>query len=174
MQQVQNVQFAIAIDVIQSKGKYVIGLVEVFLLENCELPDKTRQTNFYLVQPITHHIVEHLAEIDAVIAKDILHITDDILLGQIKLILVELLLLIGCLLLLVGEIVEESLEKCQVMLILLCRHFVAYRFDLMIEEWAWAYFLICQLHADMRMLAPGCGLLMVFFLVKAVWFASDI
>ena len=146
--------------------------MEVLLFENSELSDKARHTDFHLVHAVTQQKVEQLSEIGAVIAKDILHITDDVLLSQVALLLDELRLQVGCLLLLVGEIVEEPLEKRQVLLIVVHHHRVAYPLDLWIEERAWTQFLVGQLQVDLRLFALGCGLLM--FLLCAVCFASEI
>jgi len=78
MQQVHDIQLLIMVNVIEAKGNAVEGGLHILLLQELEALDKARQRDLGLVNAITEHEIEHLAEIGAVITEDILQISDDV------------------------------------------------------------------------------------------------
>jgi hypothetical protein len=83
MQQVHHIQLLIMINIIELEGKLVKGRLYILFLQDEEVLDKTREWNLRLVYPSTQHKVKHLPKVWVVIPKNILQISDNVLLCQI-------------------------------------------------------------------------------------------
>lgn len=81
--------------------------------------DEAGQWDLGLVDAIAKHEVKHFAEVWAIIAEDILHISDDVLFGQVASFLDKLGHQLLLQLLLIRIVVEEPLKDGEVLSIVL-------------------------------------------------------
>jgi hypothetical protein len=111
MQKVHNIKLLIMVNVIKAKGNTVESGLHILLLQKLKALDEARQRDLGLVDAITEHEIEHLPEIGAVIAKDILQISDDVSFGQIATLLYEFRHELILQLFLIRIVIQELLEN---------------------------------------------------------------